>query len=321
MKSLKIGITLTASIIFSVANATSPELPTKILAIGDSHTAPVFLGDSPLRFSWPEHLQKRIGDETGITPEINNTGVSGDSTANMLRDLKLLNLEIYDSAIIYGGANDTNAPRDVLSLENGTRLTLVVPDANGLGNNRYEAGTHVVIQNTATGQTYTRHLTGVGGQPTTRLFLSESIPTIDNFGDYAITIDTAKNLSHMSRILRANGVNRIMIVGAHIRAFSPNGESFDCLSQEVDELAIQARTREAQKQAAENSGARFVDTLDQNLGLICNENPTPPELVSNPESLHRTNGEGIPDSHLTVEGRRLFLADPIFSAMRQEGWL
>lgn len=322
MKYTKLGITLIVLVLFSTSNATEPKLPTNILAIGDSHTQVTFLGNADPRLSWPEHLETRIRlDTDAINAVVENIGIRGYSTANMLRNLKSLDLGVYDTAIIYGGANDSNAPREVETIEDGTRLTLSTPDENDEKNRRYEQGSHVIIRNTVTGDEYVRHLTGVGGQPTVRLFLSEPVPVIDDFGDYEVRMDTSRNLSQMARILRANGVDRIAIVGAHLRAFSPGGEPFDCGSQRVEELGIQASTREAQKLAAENSGARFVDTLDQNLGLVCNVNPNPEELVSNPQSLHRVTGQGIPDSHLTVDGRRLFLAIPIFSAMRQEGWL
>ena len=110
-------------------------------------------------------------------------------------------------------------------------------------------------------------------------------------------------------------------MGSHLKIYINSGElqePVNCNTLEVSQRGTQMAQRTGQRAGAEDSGALFIDTLHYNLGIMCNDNEPQP----NEEQIHRyVAATDSYDSHLNSNGQRRFLADPIYLALRQAGWL
>lgn len=270
-----------------VTRLTLPPLGKVYRAEGDSHTFNTSLGVLA-----DEFYPKLVADALGTNTSFVNLGGSGDSSAEMVHQLPAMTVGARpDIATIYAGAND-----GAILVTSDTTATTTTFSVDAVRAQRCEVGGYIIVE-------------GEEVQVTARnnadITVAPALSTPPQPGD-TVTIATTTNLEAWIDAMRAEGCQKILVVGYHFINHASGGDTV------AQESASRAVIRAKQAAAAASRGVPYCDTFAHMRDRIIAGDVTEGDDLA----WH----VAVSDTHLNATGEAA-VAAAVISRMTELGWL
>ena len=256
-------------------------------AEGDSHTFNTTLGVEPEEF-YGYLTAQALGPETSFL----NLGGSGDSSAEMIHQLPAMIAGARpDIATIYIGANDS-----AILVTADTTPTTSTFSVDPIRASRLEPGGHVFVEGQPT------MITARNGAEVT---VSPPLAQPPATGD-GVSMDTETNIGLWIDAMRAEGCQKILVIGYHFINFASGGDTV------AAEHPSRAAVRAKQRAAAESRSAPFCDSYAYMRGLIQSG-----EVTEGDDTAWHVD---VGDTHLNAAGEAA-VAAAVIARMTELGWM
>ena len=259
-----------------------------IIAVGDSHTYNNSYGQVMSDFH-PDRLDALLG--TSVY-QVQNLGISGNSTANMVARITAQDHSRPMSrglAVIYGGTNDVHDTFAVQASPSPTSTSFAVNTGKGF---RFGAGAYITVNG---------EQALIQSVSTDTITLAAPLSFTPTAGQ-VVLIDTTANLVKLAQTINCP---RTLICGQHFLNFASGGEGTSGSTGSLETL------RTKQRAAATQANAVYVDFYDWMRDLIVAGEYT----LGDDLAWHVAVG----NTHLNNTGEQI-LADAIYSAIQAQGW-
>lgn len=257
-----------------------------LTAMGDSLTLWVQFGLTAKDY-FPSLIEGELENVKAV-----NLGVSGNTTGNMVARLSSITSAPY-IMVIYGGTNDAAGDTTVAASPAPTATTFSVGSGKGT---RYAAGAKIRVNGI---------LAEVQSVSTDAITLTEALAAAPTAGD-VVKLDTAANLVKIGEYAKGLGCTRVLIIGRHFDNWaSGTGDTV------AYEQAANAGIRAAQREAAEQLGAVYVDLYAVMRDLIQRG-----EYEEGDDTAWHVSTGNL---HLNATGQQL-IADAMRAVITQRDW-